>query len=410
MKLFFITLACRILGGTIPLLILSAAVPAASARTWRIHENGSGDAPTIQAGIDSSGTGDTLQVSPGTYAEDIDFLGKDVVVASVSGPEGTTISGSGGTSPVVWFKNGETRSAVLRGFTITSPNQNGIVIGSSGPSIVNNIVEIFDGALQCFAPPGAVYRPVISNNVFRDSKYNPAISVYGNQVPEIANNLVSGNEEGGIYIWTAAPGALITGNRIIGNKSNVGAGIFASWNGSPGLSGFTISWNLIARNELVPRQFNPVFAGSGMFLRRTGAWVHHNTVIDNPLSYAYFQGVVVLQEEAGLLLSQNIIALNRGTGIVCLDSDAQIRNNLVWENTPSDFNDQCASIWPGNGNVVADPYFCDPANRDYSLARNSPAITHVAGPLGAIPIPGCGPVAVERTTWGRLKARYGSGP
>lgn len=43
---------------------------------------------------------------------------------------------------------------------------------------------------------------------------------------------------------------------------------------------------------------------------------------------------------------------------------------------------------------------------DFHLAQGSPAITHVAGPLGFYPIPGCGPVPVRPTTWGRLKTRY----
>jgi hypothetical protein len=33
---------------------------AASARTWSIHEDGGGDASTVQAGIDSAAVGDTV--------------------------------------------------------------------------------------------------------------------------------------------------------------------------------------------------------------------------------------------------------------------------------------------------------------------------------------------------------------
>jgi hypothetical protein len=46
-----------------------AFVCSSSARTWHILPDGSGDCPTIQAGIDSSAAGDTVLVACGTYLE-----------------------------------------------------------------------------------------------------------------------------------------------------------------------------------------------------------------------------------------------------------------------------------------------------------------------------------------------------
>ena len=64
------------------------------------------------------------------------------------------------------------------------------------------------------------------------------------------------------------------------------------------------------------------------------------------------------------------------------------------------------NIIDSGGNIVADPYFCDLAGGIFTLAEDSPALSHPAGPLGAFPLPGCGPVSMERITWGRIKTLY----
>ncbi len=40
----------------------------ALAGSWHINPAGTGDAPTIQAGVDSSASGDTLWLAAGTYS------------------------------------------------------------------------------------------------------------------------------------------------------------------------------------------------------------------------------------------------------------------------------------------------------------------------------------------------------
>src|SRR5258705_406729 len=72
---------------------------------------------TIQAAIDASSDGDTVNVSPGTYVENLDFHGKNITVRGTAGFAGATLVGDG-VHPVVTFANGESRAAVLRGFEI----------------------------------------------------------------------------------------------------------------------------------------------------------------------------------------------------------------------------------------------------------------------------------------------------
>src|SRR6266478_2582115 len=56
---------------------------------------GSNAFATIQGAIQAVDTGGVLQVSPGTYHELINYLGKAITVRSESGPTNTLIDGAG---------------------------------------------------------------------------------------------------------------------------------------------------------------------------------------------------------------------------------------------------------------------------------------------------------------------------
>lgn len=80
---------------------------ASIARTWVIHPDGSGDAPTIDAAADSSATGDTLLIEPGTYEEMVSLKPGTFLIAS-AGPATTVLDSQGGFSTVsgesVWIE------------------------------------------------------------------------------------------------------------------------------------------------------------------------------------------------------------------------------------------------------------------------------------------------------------------
>ena len=109
---------------TITLILLFSTVAYAQT-TWYVPD----DFPKIQGAISSSSVvdGDTVIVRSGTYEENIDFSGKDVVVKGADGAAVTVIDG-GKLDSVVTFQSGETAAAVLEGFTLT--NGSGTVSGS----------------------------------------------------------------------------------------------------------------------------------------------------------------------------------------------------------------------------------------------------------------------------------------
>lgn len=126
--------------------LLAAASPSL-AKTWRVTSTGSGDAPTIQAGIDSSVAGDTVLVTTGTFTGpgnvDVNFLGKAIVVTSESGASQTIIDCQNAARGFL-FVSGEGSGSVLSGLTIangfTADSGGGIYCDNSSPEIRSNVI------------------------------------------------------------------------------------------------------------------------------------------------------------------------------------------------------------------------------------------------------------------------------
>lgn len=79
---------------------------------------------TIQAAINNAADGDSVIIQPGTYYENINFNGKNILVGSyqvINGNYvfiGTTIIDGNNNGPVVTFTNNEDSTAVLKGLTL----------------------------------------------------------------------------------------------------------------------------------------------------------------------------------------------------------------------------------------------------------------------------------------------------
>ncbi|MDP6601502.1 MAG: hypothetical protein QGH76_04320 [Phycisphaerales bacterium] len=117
-----------------------AASAAAQAETWHVP----GDCPSIQAAIDAASNGDEVVVELGRWREQIDFLGKAILVRSTHGAEETVIDGGQFRGSVVTFRNGESRDTELRGFTVKGGRADlggGIRIMQASPTIRLCLIE-----------------------------------------------------------------------------------------------------------------------------------------------------------------------------------------------------------------------------------------------------------------------------
>lgn len=167
---------------------------------------------TIQRGIDSAAGGDTVIVAQGTYVENINFKGKNIVLRSTdpsdwSAVAGTIIDGNWDGS-VVTFTSTEDETCVISGFTLRNGSGTFTVIGGEwgqGPggggifgghmwnhthaTVQNNLITgngaWFGGAL--FGVSGSVRNNVIVNN--SASLFGTVALCFG----LIENNLIVGN-------------------------------------------------------------------------------------------------------------------------------------------------------------------------------------------------------------------------
>ena len=114
------------------------------AATIYIKPDGTGDQPTIQAGVNAAAPGDTILLAAGTFVgagnKDVYFFGKDLVVMSESGAAVTIIDCEGSGRGFNYLL-GEPPSSVLRGITIRNGNPGGfggaVLCINTSPSFVD---------------------------------------------------------------------------------------------------------------------------------------------------------------------------------------------------------------------------------------------------------------------------------
>ncbi|MHC4942114.1 MAG: right-handed parallel beta-helix repeat-containing protein [Planctomycetota bacterium] len=204
---------------------------------------------TIQEAIDAAVKGDTVIVKPGTYVENIDFLGKAVTVKSELGPEITIIDGNRAGSVVV-FENGEKLDSVLDGFTITNGyayKGAGILCESSEPTLSNNIIKLNEANNN----GGGLYnrdhsRPTVKNCTFEENSASKGggMSNRKNSSVKVADCTFTGNRAGfGGGIFNEESSATIADCIFIGNTEGFGGGIFNSSHGRAWLTGCIFTGN-----------------------------------------------------------------------------------------------------------------------------------------------------------------------
>jgi predicted outer membrane repeat protein len=325
--------------------------------------------PTIQEAIEAAVNGDTVLVAPGTYVENIDFIGKAISVISSDGPAQTVIDGGNpqypGLGAVVMFNNGENKDTLLEGFTIRNgtgytipPGKRaggGIYGYNTGPTLSNNVVTentadigggiylkgLYDEHLitQCVisknhaAQGGGIYCELtvptiqfckIEENMSGGIELSMPYLIHG----KVRDNIIKGNfnsdNGGGIYSLGQIH---FDNNVIIENCGKSGGGVFTH--------GGRLTNNVITHNTA----FDAAGQGGGLYAEWTETVVDGNYIAFNQAGHEggglFMKGGsltsnVICYNVAGTV--QEPVAKGGGASLKSYFNFHEISNCLVYNN------------------------------------------------------------------------------
>jgi len=323
---------------------------------YEVNPNETGDFISIQSAINYATEDDTLIVHNGTYSENIDLLGKALIIGSEYFTSGdpahiasTVIDGQ------------------LNGSTITISDISGSEIKLVGFTIQNGSAS--DG--------GAIYssnsNPVFENLIIKNSTAsNSGGGIYlNNNSSAVLNKLTiinnSAQNGGGIYLDSSNP--TIT-NIVFSNNNadSTGGAISMYSNSNPGIY-----------NVVIYDNYSGLFGGA-MQISNSNPTINYSTIIAN--HGEYHGGVLYLTNESEVVVTNSILYDNIPEQFFINDPEDSL--TVSFSNVQGGYENvdysHLASIvsstlvtW-AQSNIDANPLFNDASNDDFSLSDYSMAI------------------------------------
>jgi len=459
-----VPVARLVLSQVILVIAVSALIGSTShGRTWYIKADGTGDALTIQAGVDSAAAGDIVLVGPGTFADTVHvefqgseravnaYLTKSISLRSECGATSTQIDGT--HSDICVLLDGVGNTAEIRGFDFTFNSQSGggcllaagqrvlqkstnaplgkvaVWCHSSSPMISENLIHDAgtDTGVHMESSPATITANVfvgVGIGVNAESGSDAAISQnsFENCLLAIAaidaspiadSNKIWRTDEpacrGIDFIGTGSgtmPTPVISNNTIdlMQNEGIWCAGVAPAITGNTvrqtgGVSIISCGSATFSGNVLIANSYGVVIQGTPV------GSIENNTFDANDVGISITQG-------SNPLVARNIV-YRGGVGISCFFLVAPTFScNNVYGTTVATYGGDCTDQTGINGNLSLDPQFCGlDGTSNYNLQSDSPCApgNHPqsinCGVIGARPS-ACGTVSIKATSWGALKGLY----
>jgi hypothetical protein len=341
-------------------LIAMSTVTTASAATWIVKPDGSGDVPTIQAAMDTAVAGDTLIVSCGTYYEHDIQVKNGVYFTSATGNcECVTIDGQN-LGRVLKCDFLEATTSIV-GFTILDGN-----VFLTGE---------FGGGLYCYRS-----NPKFTNCAFIDNSAPAGGGAWLNLSSPVFTNCEFSDNYVCEYYPAGGGGVSISQGRptfVNCIFSNNGSSLCCGGGVSAGAD------SVIFKNCLFERNMG---CGAAMYVTGRVTVLENCTLVAN-IANGGASGIQ-FDYSAYASLEDCIIAFNENRTVMEWISAEPVEPLLtccdLYGNEHGDWVSMIADQYGVRGNISEDPLFCDLAHSDFYLLPGSPCLdVDTCGTMGA---------------------------
>jgi len=349
------------------LLLVVVFCPAAAARTWFVDHDGSGDATTIAAGLDSAFAGDTVFVAAASYYEHDLRLRVGATLIGESGPSGGVRVDALGLGRGLRCMGPGTGDPPPPSAICGIAFRNGISRAGAGVYCRSAVLGIADCRFE-------ENETVHSQRQVGGALYAEDAEVQATGCSFLGNNSVAA----GGAVAAIGSSVVLDGCAFVENVGVRGGGVYIE--DSPWLEAVQCQWLL---NRATGN-------GGAMDVEYTDAQVREYLFVANAADvgggvYSRFKMITV----SGSTFIAN--AALRGAGIARGSADGTFRNLIIASSTAGE-------AFLAGGIDRPDVACCD------FHANAGGDWTGRIGQLG----PGCGPTRTRPSTWGRLRAMFGS--
>lgn len=414
-----------------PWLILLLSPDPGSARTWYINTEGTGDAPTIAAALDSVSAGDGIELAPGRYmANNLNFITSNVSIwGEVGAPEDVVIDG-GGVGQILYIHHAN--GIALRNLTFTHADYDlGAAVRCKAADLSLADCLFLDNtagdaaAIWCESSTMMVATCRFQGNTARADA--PAIVLFQSSAAfdkcAFVDNYAlycSLYGRGGAIYMNQDCSAVVSRCSFEGNVGCWGGAIYCNTRSSltitdssfrrNGFRGFDYSTRrgtvFVEGQSTVSISQSSFFAnrveqaGGAVSIESSTAYIDRCTFFGNQAATGAHLGTYNV---SSVVVSRSIFASGSvGSAFVCAGSGSpELSCSDVFANEGGDWVGCVADQVHENGNFSADPLFCNPEAENFTLIVNSPcAPPGLTGCslIGALPV-GCGPVSVDVLSW-----------
>ncbi|MBI4880720.1 MAG: right-handed parallel beta-helix repeat-containing protein [Planctomycetes bacterium] len=265
-----------------------------------------GDFGTIQAAVNAAGAGDIVEVSSGTYVEDVSISGTDITLRAKSGHKVYIDAGGAGVPLSIGISAGITVQDI---YLRNTADSDGLSIALSNGILIKGctVDDVFDDGISAGLTSEIVIEECTVKNVGGDG------IVLLTSASVVRDTTVKNTGENGIIVMGV--GTTIEGNTI---KNAADAGV------KLGDDPTTCESCLVVDNDI-----EDVWDGVYLDATATG-----NSVLDNNIENAEYDGIELQDGAEDNIVSGNTIRSSGDSGIecasdYCLHSRNKVKNALT---------------------------------------------------------------------------------